>query len=40
MSRGVVREVLNHRLCVAHPTIVQVRPQGGPLRHLAALTEA
>ena len=24
VSRGVVREVLNHRLCVAHPNIVQV----------------
>lgn len=25
ISRGVVREVLNHRLCVAHPNIVQFR---------------
>jgi hypothetical protein len=31
VSRGVVREVLNHRLCVAHPNIVQARPRP-PLR--------
>ena len=32
VSRGVVREVLNHRLCVAHPNIVQVwSPSGSRL---------
>ena len=25
VSRGVVREVLNHRLCVAHPNIAQFK---------------
>lgn len=32
VSRGVVREVLNHRLCVAHPNIVQVRLLPGWLK--------
>ncbi|EIE18357.1 kinase-like protein [Coccomyxa subellipsoidea C-169] len=39
ISRGVVREVLNHRLCVAHPNIVQFREIFLTNKHLAIVME-
>lgn len=39
VSRGVVREVLNHRLCVAHPNIAQFREVFLTPSHLAIVME-
>lgn len=39
ISRGVLREVLNHRLCVAHPNIVQFREIFLTTKHLAIVME-
>lgn len=39
ISRGVLREVLNHRLCVAHPNIVQFREIFLTNKHLAIVME-
>lgn len=39
VSRGVVREILNHRLCVAHPNIVQFREIFLTPQHLAIVME-
>ena len=39
VSRGVVREILNHRLCVAHPNIVQFREVFLTPQHLAIVME-
>ncbi|KAK9918051.1 hypothetical protein WJX75_000792 [Coccomyxa subellipsoidea] len=39
ISRGVVREVLNHRLCMAHPNIVQFREIFLTHKHLAIVME-
>lgn len=39
VSRGVVREVLNHRLCVAHPNIVQFKEVFLTPQHLAIVME-
>lgn len=39
IGRGVVREVLNHRLLVAHPHIVRFREAFLTPRHLAIVME-
>lgn len=39
VSKGVVREILNHRLCVAHPNIVQFREVFLTPQHLAIVME-
>ena len=33
VNKSVLREILNHRLCVVHPNIVQVPFSTGPRHH-------